>query len=117
MVTLKNISSNVIDVYYDVDNVALIEAFAAGATYNSQECISVSYSKGLAELIKNILQGNLEVRVDGDIIDSELAVEYIIEANKIETSKTSIVQKLIERDSFFEGLASGFIYAKNCKIG
>jgi len=117
MINLKNNSAQAIEINYDSSNITLVESFSVGGTYDILEIASIRYSKGCAEIIKNVLEETLEVRLDGVLVEKSKAAEYIIEANKIELSKTSAFSKVTEREKLYQGLAGGFLYVKNCSIG
>jgi len=117
MITVKNITSNVIVINYDADDVSKIEEFTAGSSYDIHETESIQTSKGCADLIQLVLSENFELKFDGFFVEKNLASEYVIEAHKIEISKKSVFQQVTERDKLFEGLAGGFLYVKNCSIG
>lgn len=66
------------------------------------------------ELENSILSGDLILVVDGVEIDTIDSIR-IYESGSVQWAK--IFNPIVSQDNLFEGIASGFIYAKNCLIG
>ena len=61
-----------------------------------------------------IYSGNLIFVIDGYEIDQDQSIE-IYESGATQWAK--LFNPVISKTNLYEGLASGFIYAKNCLIG
>ena len=66
------------------------------------------------QLKKGIYSGNLVFVVDNIEVNNQQSIE-IYESGAAEWAK--IFNPVISKSNLYEGLASGFIYAKNCLIG
>ena len=112
--TSQNVSINK-SVQIDVNNIDPNDGYVLpGQTLDLSS--SISYLElTQSELLKeNIYNGNLVFVVNGIEIESSLCIQ-IYESGMSEWAKIFIEE--ISKANLYEGLASGFIYAKNCLIG
>ena len=75
MVTIKNISSSSILIPYDQLDANKTETFLVNGVYALQECISVSTTKGVSLLVSQVLQGNMQVRLNNTLLATNEASE------------------------------------------
>ena len=116
MITIKNISASSILIPYDKLDANRTETFLVNGVYDLQETLSVQTTKGASLLISEVLQGNMQVRLNNNLLDTSEASEYCIQANRNETLKNQIIEKLLAKSILLEGFAGGFLYVDELKV-
>lgn len=116
MVTIKNTSASQLIVNYNKLDSNSLESFDTGKSYDLQECQSIRHPKGLAILIKEVLSGNMECKVDGILVNSDEASEFCIQANVRYNQRNTLSEKLKQKACLLEGFAQGFLYINDLQV-